>query len=638
MKKINKKTLPLAVFSIAALKAAYRKYKDAHYSLESDLEPGDWSKYPRPQLRRESYFNLNGMWKMNGKDIRVPFVPQSGLSGFRGRIGSRLVYEKRFINKFIEDNKDKDVLMKDSSAYENKHVILHFGAVDQVADVYLNDVFVCHHEGGYLPFEADITKVIKPGENKLVVNVTDRLLSRYPYGKQRKNRGGMWYTPVSGIWQSVWLEQVNDIYIKNIKITPCADDTVELEIQPNTTSEKLIYNLEVDLNGFIYKTSSDSNIINLDMTDIKKPDGSLYIPKHWTPDNPSLYNVKISLSCKDSKNNKDGKGKKFIKDGKDNKAKVVDTVSSYFALRTVDIRLIDGHRRICLNGKPIFMHGVLDQGYFCDGIFLPANPNGYENDIRKMKELGFNTLRKHIKIEPEEFYYACDKLGMLVIQDMVNNGRYSLIRDTVLPNLISKKRNDVKRFRNTTRKEIFVKHSEDTVKHLYNHPCIVGYTIFNEGWGQFNSDFVGDSLKMVDNTRFMDYASGWFTQKKSDVESIHVYYKNIKLERTRKPLIVSECGGYSYRVKKHSYSRFRRYGYGNCDSSKTLTDTIEKMYDEMIIPAIKDGLCCSIYTQLSDVEDETNGMYTYDRKVCKVDKKIMQEISKRIYNTAESDI
>ncbi len=606
-------SVTLAILGLAAFKAAHKKYKNAHYDLESDLEPDDWREYPRPQLKRSSYISLNGKWKLNGKDILVPFPPQAVLSGYKGRVGSVLVYEKKFTNRF---ERKKDILTKDGSADEKKHVILHFGAVDQVADVYLNDNFICHHEGGYLPFEADITKELKSGENQLIVKVKDTLSSKYPYGKQCKNRGGMWYTPVSGIWQSVWLEQTGSDYITDIKITPYADDKVEIQIMKNPeilpdSDEKcsISYDMEINLEGFKYRLSSESGQFIIDMANIKKQDGSWYYARHWTPDDPWLYDFKVLLR----------------KDGK-----VTDRIKSYFALRTVDIRLVDGIKRICLNGKPVFLHGVLDQGYFSDGLFLPANSGGYEKDILRMKSLGFNTLRKHIKIESEEFYYACDRLGILVIQDMVNSGRYSFIRDTVLPNFVSKRRKDIKKFNNTSRKKFFIKHCEDTINHLYNHPSIIGYTLFNEGWGQFNSDELGKHLREFDGTRIMDYTSGWFTQSGSDVESVHVYYNNIQLARSRKPMIVSECGGYSYAVKKHCYSRFRKYGYGDCKSLDDLTQKIKTMYDEMIIPAIPDGLCGSIYTQLSDVEDETNGIYTYDRKICKVDKETMLNLGSRL--------
>lgn len=592
-----------AVVLLLALYLIFLMIRKGHYHLDTDLEAGDWKEYPRPQLRRDSYYSLNGNWELNGHRITIPFPPQSDLSGYGRRVGAHLTYKKIF--QLPED-------------FTKDRILLHFGAVDQIADVYVNNCLVCHHEGGYLPFTADITEALRlqGTDNELVVKVTDRLSKRYPYGKQCKKRGGMWYTPVSGIWQSVWMESVDQTYIKAVKITPLPEDKVQFEISTNANACRL----SIQLEDFIYEADiSDKKVIEekqvtleskqciIDMSKIRYPDGSVYEPIHWTPENPHLYSVTIQADA--------------------------DMVTSYFALRIVDIRKLDGHKRICLNGQPIFLHGVLDQGYFSDGIFLPANPSGYEADILRMKELGFNTLRKHIKVEPEEFYYACDRLGMLVMQDMVNNGVYGFIRDTALPTLGQKHRKDTGLLRNRRRKAFFLQHAKDTMEHLYNHPSIVGYTIFNEGWGQFDSDEVGRCLREVDNTRFLDYTSGWFAQKDSDVESLHIYFDTMEIpENKDKPILVSECGGFSHLVPEHYYSCYGSYGYGTCENQEVLTDTIIKMYEDMIIPAIPKGLCGCIYTQLGDVEDEINGFYTYDRRVCKVNRERMLELAEHIYN------
>ena len=277
----------------------------------------------------------------------------------------------------------------------------------------------------------------------------------------------------------------------------------------------------------------------------------------------------------------------------------------------------------------------MDQGYFCDGLFLPANEEEYERDILRMKNMGYNMLRKHIKIEPEYFYYACDKLGMLVMQDMVNSGKYYFIKDTALPTIGMKKRKD-KSGITGRRKEFFVEHTKETIEHLHNHPCIIAYTIFNEGWGQFESDRMYDMVKEWDGTRLIDSTSGWFHQKKNDFDSHHIYFKVIKLPIGKRPLFVSECGGYSMAVEGHYYSKYATYGYGACTSSEELTGEIVHMYDEMIISAIKEGACGCVYTQLSDVEDEINGLYTYDRKVCKVDTKAMTEVAEKIRKEMEA--
>lgn len=578
----------LAAFLIACvllliLYLIFRMIRNGHWNLSTD-EKSDWSRYPRPHMKRDSYFNLNGTWKLNQSEILVPFPPQSTLSGYKKRVGDHLTYVKHFTlpKDFIKDR-----------------VLLHFGSVDQVAEVLLNQKNLIRHEGGYLPFSIDVTDVLyKDKENGLIVKVTDTLSKKYPYGKQRKKRGGMWYTQVSGIWQTVWMESVPNVFIKSIKVTPDMEG-ITLEVDTNASE----YVVNILLGDYVNTLSSKEKKIRVDLKNIKLPDGTKYEPVLWTTDNPYLYHMKIQAGD--------------------------DVVESYFALRTVSIQNVDGVERICLNEKPVFLHGVLDQGYFCDGIYLPATEKEYERDILRMKDLGFNMLRKHIKVESEYFYYFCDKHGMLVIQDMVNNGSYSFLRDTALPTISMLHMKDNKKGRRI-QKEIFIKHTEETIRHLYNHPCIIGYTIFNEGWGQFDSDNMYELVKKLDDTRFVDSTSGWFTQEKSDVDSLHIYFKTIALPKTKRPLIVSECGGYSYEVSGHVYSKYNHYGYGSYNNIEELTDNIVQMYEKMILPAISEGLCGCVYTQLSDVEDETNGLYTYDRKVCKVKKEKMLSISSKI--------
>ena len=312
-----------------------------------------------------------------------------------------------------------------------------------------------------------------------------------------------------------------------------------------------------------------------------------------------------------------------------------DKVESYFALRTMEIKNISGVNRVCLNGEPIFLHGVLDQGYYPEGIYLPAEEIEYDRDILRMKELGINLLRKHIKVEPEYFYYACDKLGMLVMQDMVNNGPYSFIRDTALPTLGFKKRGDQSGL-GGKRKEIFIAHVENTIAQVYNHPSVVAYTIFNEGWGQFESDYMYDHVKTLDPTRVIDSTSGWFAQKKNDFDSEHIYFKAIEVEPKSRPMFLSECGGYSMAVEGHFYSKYNTYGYGGSSDSDKLTEDILGLYDVMVLPAVPKGMCGCVYTQLSDVEDEINGLYTYDRKVCKVDKEKMAQMALKLQEAVGS--
>ncbi len=538
-----------------------------------------WEEYPRPQMKREGYVLLNGTWLLNGNSIRVPFPPQALLSEYGKKVGAQLNYEKEF-----ECPKD----------FAKERILLHFGAVDQVAQVWVNDKLAGKHEGGYLPFSLDITELVeRDGINKLRVEVEDTLSKIYPYGKQTKKRGGMWYTPVSGIWQTVWLENVPPNYIEKIKITPDLDG-FDIQVMHGDTG----FMVEIELESGKWHTQKFNE--NFGRVDI----AGLCQPMHWTPENPHLYRMNIITQ--------------------------EDKVETYGALRTIEIGSENGVPKVYLNKKPIFLHGVLDQGYYSDGLYLAANEKEYERDILRMKELGYNMLRKHIKVEPEYFYYACDRLGMLVMQDMVNSGPYSFVRDTVIPTFITKKRCDSFGGIHGKRKTFFVKHTKETIETLYNHPSIVAYTIFNEGWGQFQSDFMYDFVKKLDDTRLVDSTSGWYAQKKNDFDSEHIYFKVIPLEVKERPLFVSECGGYTMAKEGHYYSKYSRYGYGTCKDSNELTAKIVYMYENMIDEGIAKGVCGCVYTQLSDVEDEINGLYTYDRAVCKVDKQTMRESSERL--------
>lgn len=543
------------------------------------MEKSGWScAYPRPQLRRDSFFPLDQGWTLNGRPVRAPWPPQAPLSGYGGAVGDVLWYENSFT-------------LPEGFAPKGRRLLLHFGAVDQVAEAFVNGVSVVRHEGGYLPFSADITAALRPGENLLEVKAVDTLSHAYPYGKQHRRPHGMWYTPVSGIWQTVWLEAAPAWgAIASARFTP---DLTGVTVEVDAGGAE--YNLAVPLgNGKVLTAAGRNAPVRLEIPD----------PRLWTPDDPYLYPMTIATAT--------------------------DQAESYFALRTVGTKEIDGRTRLCLNGEPIFLHGVLDQGYFQDGLFLPQDPEEYERDILRMKELGFNTLRKHIKVEPEAFYYACDRLGMLVIQDMVNSGEYRYLRDTVIPTFLSKKRADLGAGGGEQRKAFFERHCLDTVIHLKNHPCVVGWTIFNEGWGQYDSDRVYRLLKRADPTRFFISASGWFAQRESDVQSEHVYFNSRVLEGNRPGqfLLLSECGGFSRRVEGHAAQDRKNYGYGErCRSEEELTARIRGMYDDMVLPSIPNGLCGCIYTQLSDIEGETNGLYTYDRAVRKVDKEAMLGIA-----------
>ena len=545
-----------------------------------------WQVYPRPQMRRDSYLNLNGEWEFSAnapmpegvRTIRVPFCLESPLSGVGAHLreGAMLCYRRRFALP---------------EGFHRGRVLLHVGAADQVAEVFVNKKKVCRHEGGYEAFSADITEALDE-ENELVICCTDSLDYReFPYGKQTQTRGGMWYTPVSGIWQTVWLESVPETYIE------------KLTIQARGTSVTIDTGL--DIPGTVMVAGVGSFPLNHGKVTIFPEN-----PRFWSPEAPYLYEFTVEAG--------------------------EDRVESYFALRTLEIQKIGEYPRLCLNGKPYFFHGLLDQGYWPDGLFTPAAPECYADDILAMKKLGFNTLRKHIKVEPEEFYYQCDKLGMIVWQDMVNNGDYRFFRDTALPTVGIQKRDDRKLHREETTRRRFLAGAEATVRQLRNHPCICCWTIFNEGWGQFDSDNVYDWFRKIDDTRFIDTTSGWFRREKSDVDSRHVYFGRIKLRGDgKKPLVLSEFGGKTCRVEGHVFNPDKTYGYGGCETMAELNREVERLYREEILPCVPKGLCAAIYTQVSDVEDEINGLLTYDRRVEKLRPEVMRPLAQALQEALE---
>ncbi len=542
-----------------------------------------WTVYPRPQLRRDSYVNLNGVWDFTSSSypalpvrydekILVPFCPESQLSGIGQHIpdGDFLFYRRSFTLP---------------AGFHRGRVLLHIGAADQHLKCYVNRQLVGTHSGGYESMTFDITHCLQQ-DNLLELQCQDDLSDlTQPYGKQTLNRGGMWYTPVSGVWQTVWLESVPEYYVNHLDIQVTLDSAT-VTVSPA-------------LNGTVSCEGKDYPLVN----------GKAVItpehPRHWSPESPYLYDFTLIAG--------------------------EDTIQSYFALRTLETKVVDGLPRLCLNGKPYFFHGLLDQGYWPDGLFTPAAPECYEFDILSMKNLGFNTLRKHIKVEPEQFYYDCDRLGMVVFQDMVNNGDYAYLRDTVRPTFFSQHRKDEKMHPDADARQAFLSGMEATVKQLKNHPCICYWTIFNEGWGQFDSDRVYPLLRQLDSSRFIDSTSGWFRQKNSDVESLHIYFDMWhRLQKSQKPIVLSEFGGFTYSVPAHIFNPDKSYGYGGCKTEGELTQKLLDIYRKRVIPAVKKGLCASIYTQISDVEDEINGILTYDRKVCKPEPEAMRAIAREL--------
>ncbi len=549
--------------------------------------------YPRPQLRRNSFLPLDGLWefavsregtvpKSFDRKIRVPYCPESKLSGIGVHFpeGSFLYYQR---------------VLPIGRPKEGTRVLLNVGAADQELICYVNSIQVGSHLGGYTAFTFDITDFLRE-ENVLVFRVHDDLRdAAMPYGKQSLTPGGMWYTPVSGIWQSVWLEVVPQRYIRALRIQADGKGAV-------------LDTGDASLSGQVTVTTPEG-IVTIPLT-AGKAEFRPKIPRLWSPEDPYLYDCTIQAG--------------------------EDRVESYFALRALETKTVGGIPRLCLNGKPYFFHGLLDQGYWPDGLYTPSSPECYQKDILAAKAMGFNMLRKHVKVEPEIYYYLCDKLGMAVFQDMVNNGDYHYIRDTVLPTLGIQRRKDKNAHRDPRSRDMFLKNMEETVRQLGNHPCIVLWTIFNEGWGQFHSSAAYDALKALDGSRFINSASGWFRGGKSDVFSRHIYFGQWHhLRLTEKPLILSEFGGICLGMEGHRYDPEKSYGYQSSGSLTEYRDKLIALYREHILPAIPKGLCAAVYTQITDVEEEINGLVTYDRQVEKADRDTMASLAMQLQNAIQ---
>ncbi|MBR4474162.1 MAG: glycoside hydrolase family 2 [Oscillospiraceae bacterium] len=532
-----------------------------------------WNRYPRPQMQRADWLCLNGRWSLaceHGavQQILVPFCPESLLSGVAEApaAGETMVY-RRFFR--IPDD------------WQGRRILLHFGAVSRSCTVLVNGCEVCRHDQAYLPFSADITEAVCDGDNRLEVFAVNDLSPKFPRGKQSLRRGGMWYTPCSGIWQTVWLEPVPERYIRRLRIRTGTDFA------------------EISAEGV------QDGVIELEDREYPLTEGQVRIPlpggRLWTPENPQLYFFHLRAG--------------------------EDAVSSYFALRSLSVQSVRGIPRLCLNGRPYFFNGILDQGYWSDGLYTPASPEGFESDILVMKELGFNTLRKHIKIEPEQFYYDCDRLGMIVFQDMVSSGEYRYLRDTVFPNMHFCARNDRRLNQDPETRKNFRQAMAETVRLLQNHPCICLWTIFNEGWGQFCADDCFRELKMLDPDRFIDSTSGWFHQKESDVDSLHLYFEKLHLGKLPLPQLLSEFGGYSWKVPAHSFNLEKTYGYRKYERQEDFLRALRDLYKNEILPLAGKGLCGAIYTQVSDIEDETNGLLTFDRAVNKIPSDTLSDLA-----------
>ena len=548
------------------------------------------SEYPRPQMVRDSYLCLNGVWnlrflsdgdKAQTQCIVVPYSPETEFSG----VGRTLQeYETMLYSRHVEFP-DVD--------FSQDRLLLHFGAVDYRAIVFIDKEQVAEHIGGYLPFSVEVDKA----SFDLDVSVQDpgdsREISR---GKQSSSPGGIWYPKTSGIWQTVWMEKVPGTYIRELKILPDLQGFWITVCMSDESVGKAV--LSIDGIRHEIKTN-EKQYIKIDN------------PRLWSPDDPYLYNFDISAGA--------------------------DTVHSYVGLRTFGIGLDNkGHNVLLLNDKPFFHHGLLDQGYYKGGYYTPQDDRDFIEDISRMKEMGFNTLRKHIKVEPLRWYYHCDRLGMLVWQDMVSGGgryRLSVISaPLVTGSFLKDDRYDKFAREDVQERKVWEEEAYGTVRNLYNCTCVAMWVPFNEGWGQFDSKRITDNIRKIDGSRTIDHASGWHDQKIGDFRSLHVYFRpyRFKPDKLGRPVILSEFGGYGMEI---GLTEKRAFTYRKYRSREDLTAAIVKLYETQIIPAKQKGLAASIYTQVSDVEQEVNGLLSYDRKTVKVNADDLARMSERLLKT-----
>lgn len=565
------------------------------------------SEYPRPQLVRNDWQCLNGKFNftITGKtddipenfdsEIIVPFAPETLLSGVEKTIepDNYIWYRKKFTL---------------GECFSGKRTILHFEAVDWRCTVFINGKAVGGHQGGYIPFSFDITEHLIEGENELIVCAFDPTETGWQdRGKQVRKSTGFWYTATSGIWQTVWLEPVSEVYVKNVKITPNIDSS-SVRVQTDFDSES-----DAQIRAIIKKGDEIVFAGKIERDEeIKLRDVEL-----WSPESPFLYDIVIAL-C-------------------DSEENIIDAVSSYFGMRKFSIGYDDkAVPRLFLNNRPYFQTGLLDQGYWPDGGMTPPCDEAMIFDIKAMRELGFNMLRKHIKIEPRRWYYHCDKLGMIVWQDMVCGAKkIDMLLVGVLPNIFIRNIKDDKYkwfgVDSTECREEHEKAVFETIDLLYNFTSISCWVPFNEAWGQFDAKRIGETVKKYDPTRVVDHASGWHDQKGPELKSVHQYILPfIAPKGDGRPLVLSEFGGYSRIIENHVWNRQKSFGYVMYKTKETLTSAYKKLFEKQIIPSIAKGLSATVYTQVSDVEFEVNGIFTYDRELLKIDGDTIREINSKL--------
>ncbi|MEI3250036.1 MAG: glycoside hydrolase family 2 TIM barrel-domain containing protein [Faecalibacterium sp.] len=573
------------------------------------------AEYPRPAMRRDSCEILNGPWQYAitqtaeypaawQGSILVPYSPEAPASGVGRTLqpGQWLHYHRLFA----------------PPAGEGGRVLLHFGAVDYACAVQVNGHLAGGHRGGYWPFTLDITDLLNgTGRNSLWVAVQDPTgHGTQARGKQTLKPGGMFYPAQSGIWQTVWLERVPDNYIQTLTVTPDYDART-VTVRVHTAKPGGAVNLWAMVRAGGVTIAEDWG------SDEADQDGevTLNIPEEhffpWSPDTPFLYDLTVGTN--------QGEEAEF------------DTVHSYFALRKWSCAP-DAHGvlRFCLNDKPILLNGLLDQGYWPEGLYTPPSDAAVERELSEVKALGFNLLRKHAKIEPQRWYYHCDRLGLIVWQDIVNGGSaYNLWFVTYLTNVLQPL---LRRFPDgkaaysllsrakPAGREEYAHELADTVQALRCHPCIACWVPFNEGWGQFDAGKAVQALRTLDGTRLVDEASGWFDQGGGDVHSLHNYFYPLRIRPQKRTVALSEYGGIAWPMPGHEPPH-KTYGYGTAKDRQELTARYKKLQLKTVLPQLEKGLSALVYTQLTDVEDEVNGLFTYDRAAVKPDANAVRSVN-----------